>query len=545
MKKLGIMTRKASMWVLLCLVAALCFGLVFLSLGTVAKADDDMTEGDTPAAIELTQSNVTFSVADITFTGNTNYSPEVTVTYKETSDSADVELVKDTDYTITYGNTRDVPTGEFQITGKGDYSGVVNGTFAINPVTITSSNISVAVIGGDVYYNGEALTPELSVKLGDVVLVSGTDYTVSYTNNVNAGAGNFTITGSGNVEGTYTGTFDIKAATDNAWTLLNIKGWMQGKFDAKVNTISSVVKYGRENATYSISRSDDNGAVGDLVRTFTVNADGTINDANGTIAQDLNALEAGYYRLTATVDNKVSNNFNGATTFISFNITEAAYKAPVLTLITEGAGKNDVYTGSQIAMNIQNYDASSMDVELSEGLQLVGNTLYAINAGTYTANFTLKDSGAYWENASEGQDVVTLAWTIAKKKVAVPGYGTDTFTYNGKAMTYLPEGFNADLMSISGNTATAEGDYVATITLKDTANYQWDGSAYADSAVIVHRYEIERTNEAFTVLISILIVVLVLGAGGVLLQYYMHKQRLKIFAMASESVKENNEGGNK
>jgi methionine-rich copper-binding protein CopC len=63
-------------------------------------------------------------------------------------------------------------------------------------------------------YTGRELTP-VFVKDGDTILTEGVDYTISYTDNVNAGKGRFTITGIGKYKGTKTGSFTIRKATNS------------------------------------------------------------------------------------------------------------------------------------------------------------------------------------------------------------------------------------------------------------------------------------------------------------------------------------------
>ena len=62
-------------------------------------------------------------------------------------------------------------------------------------------------------YNGIAKKPVVTVKDGDTVLTSGTDYTVRYENNKNAGTATVRVTGTGNCKGEKTVTFTIKAAS--------------------------------------------------------------------------------------------------------------------------------------------------------------------------------------------------------------------------------------------------------------------------------------------------------------------------------------------
>ena len=65
----------------------------------------------------------------------------------------------------------------------------------------------------DTTYSGEAIEPEIVVKDGETVLVAGTDYTVSYTDNVNPGTATVTVTakeGSEKYSGTASASFVIK-----------------------------------------------------------------------------------------------------------------------------------------------------------------------------------------------------------------------------------------------------------------------------------------------------------------------------------------------
>ena len=76
---------------------------------------------------------------------------------------------------------------------------------------LTNGDITIADIE-DVTYTTQPLTPEVTVKDGEKVLTLNTDYTVSYTNNVNAGTATATITGIGNYSGTVSKTFKVVAA---------------------------------------------------------------------------------------------------------------------------------------------------------------------------------------------------------------------------------------------------------------------------------------------------------------------------------------------
>ena len=67
------------------------------------------------------------------------------------------------------------------------------------PVALAAdlSGAEVTVLGGPFVYNGKAQEPKVTVSLDGMVLNEEADYTLSYGNNVNAGEGSVTVTGTG------------------------------------------------------------------------------------------------------------------------------------------------------------------------------------------------------------------------------------------------------------------------------------------------------------------------------------------------------------
>ena len=53
----------------------------------------------------------------------------------------------------------------------------------------------------DQYYTGSALKPEVKVRNGSKTLLKGTDYTVSYSSNINMGTAQITVNGKGLYKG--------------------------------------------------------------------------------------------------------------------------------------------------------------------------------------------------------------------------------------------------------------------------------------------------------------------------------------------------------
>ena len=100
---------------------------------------------------------------------------------------------------------KDKDSYQWASTGKSDDIEV---NWSISAASISSAKVSAA----KQTFNGQALSPSVTVKLGDRTLKNGTDYAVSYSNNQHAGTAKATVTGKGNYAGTASGTFTISPA---------------------------------------------------------------------------------------------------------------------------------------------------------------------------------------------------------------------------------------------------------------------------------------------------------------------------------------------
>lgn len=151
--------------------------------------------------------NARFSIAPAYYTGS-EVTPEVTVTHSGKT------LVKDRDFTVTYHNNIE-PSSYYNspwvgIDGIGNYQGYVTKSFTINRADISSCTVTLS--DESLTYTGSSLRPTATVKSGDKTLAAGTDFTVSYKDNVKEGTAAVTITGAGNYTGIINTTFTITAA---------------------------------------------------------------------------------------------------------------------------------------------------------------------------------------------------------------------------------------------------------------------------------------------------------------------------------------------
>ncbi len=98
-------------------------------------------------------------------------------------------------YTVSYKNNTEVGTATLTVTGKDGYTGSVSTTFQIVPIDISRAEITLSPEKYD--FDGKAKTPAVTVTLDGKTLKKGTDYTLTYSDNVTPPSGTVTVTGIG------------------------------------------------------------------------------------------------------------------------------------------------------------------------------------------------------------------------------------------------------------------------------------------------------------------------------------------------------------
>ena len=187
-------------------------------------------------------------VADQTYTGSL-IAPNVTVTCN------DVELVKNTDYTVSYSNNKNVGTATISITGIGDYTGTITKKF-----NIVARGISDTTIGSipNQTYTGNSISALPVITYNGATLTKGTDYTLTYSNNVNVGTGTVTIKGQGNFKGTISKTFSISARAMSDTSVANVSSQTYtGNSISPLPTITYNNKTLKKDTDYTLSYSDN------------------------------------------------------------------------------------------------------------------------------------------------------------------------------------------------------------------------------------------------------------------------------------------------
>lgn len=107
-----------------------------------------------------------------------------------------VKLQNKKDYVTEYSNNVNAGTGKILVKGIGSYAGTIEKTFSISPKDI--GKLTITLSSSKLEYDGKAKKPQVIVKDSERVLVSGSDYSIAYKNNVATGAASAVITGKGN-----------------------------------------------------------------------------------------------------------------------------------------------------------------------------------------------------------------------------------------------------------------------------------------------------------------------------------------------------------
>lgn len=142
-------------------------------------------------------------IAEQTYTGH-EIQPDVTVSL------GDYVLTEVSDYTITYEDNIGIGEAGITLIGNGNFEGEQYVTFKIVPIDLSKAAFEDIP---DQTYTGEQITPSVTVSMDGTELEEGTDYTVSYADNINAGTAAVTAMGTGKYSGICTATFTIKPLT--------------------------------------------------------------------------------------------------------------------------------------------------------------------------------------------------------------------------------------------------------------------------------------------------------------------------------------------
>lgn len=406
-------------------------------------------------------STLKITVPSATYNGKAQ-KPAVTVKYNN------YKFKNGTDYTLSYKNNTKIGTATVTVKGKGKLSGTRSVTFKINAKPIKNA---VITYNNSLTYNGSTLSPAVTVKYGNATLKKNTDYTVAYSNNVNAGTGTITITGKGIYGGSVKKTFTIKklgisasavSGTGNkVYTGSVIKPVPAVKVGGRTlkNGTDFTVSYknNTEPGTATLKVTGKGNYSGSVSKTFKITAR-AINDVEVTVPDTVFTGEQvrpdvvvsyGSYQFINNSDYTLSfkDNVNIGTASVvvtgknhlsgSRTVTFPIEKADISS--TEIAVKDATFTGSAVKSDI---DVRLGNVTLKEGTHYTLSYKNNVNAGT--AQVTISGKGSL-------EGAVTKSFTIAKADISKASISASG--------TYAPDGVKIGINAKFGNYTLKSSDY--------------------------------------------------------------------------------------
>lgn len=185
-------------------VTALKTGTGYVTVTASANGYDSVSKDVKIVVSKKSLNNGLLTLSETSYVYDGTYKkPAATVTF------GGKVLQEGKDYTISYRNNLNVGVATVIATGMGDYTGYTSKNFTITKRAMTGGTVSVA---SSVSFTGSNITPSVTVKVAGRTLTSGTDYTVSYSNNKNVGTSNVYVYGKGNYSGSLSAKFDIVPA---------------------------------------------------------------------------------------------------------------------------------------------------------------------------------------------------------------------------------------------------------------------------------------------------------------------------------------------
>lgn len=317
------------------------------------------------------------------------------------------------------------------------YIDIQNSTITLNPTSYT--------------YNGTARKPAVTVKVGKITLASGTDYTVSYSNNTNAG-NNATVivTGKGRCRGKNSKTFTIAKA---APTLTFEQTSLTKKISDAAFTNALTKK-----TDGKVSFSSGNTAVA------------TVNSTSGLVT--IKGIGKTTISATATAGT------NYAAGSASYTLTVTDGKRDISGLTVTLSANSYTYDGSYKKPGVTVKDSK---IILKSGTDYTVSYLNNKNAGTATV--TVKGIGNYKGEKSvdftikKAKPVLTFAEAnVTKTMLDEPFVNTLTKVTDGKIAFKSGNISVATVNSISG-LVTIEGKGTTTITVAAAAGKNYEAGA--------------------------------------------------------------------
>lgn len=360
------------------------------------------------------------------------------------------------------------------------------------------------------------------------------------------GVGTTTITATSAKKGTYAKktasyTLTVKSkelqSSDLELVTTNANKGYDGNVTANVTAqvkSTSLVKTG-DSVTVNGSAAYDSADIG-TSKTITFTTTATPAGATGTTTTDLYYIPAGLTltttgnitakQVTVSIADIDNVEFNGSEQKPELTVTYTENGTPVTltagsdytvtytnntnagtataTIAAKAGGNYTFASGSTLSKNFTITKkavtptlswAPAPDLTYDGSAKTPKPTVMCTSSLTETTDYTFKytNNTAAGDNATVTIEPVTtsnytftspthVTFTIKKASLTVPTKSAD-LDFNKNEQTVTLTDFDGDKMTVSGNKGTNVGDYTATVSLKDAANYEWSGGTTENKTI--------------------------------------------------------------
>ena len=500
---------------------------------TLTIKDGSVTLQDTDYNVNYSNNiNVGTAVATITLKGNYSgdtskefeittapVTPSITASNKNYDGTTDAETVvhfsglcgndnfiKDTDYSINTSSFSDANVGNNK-TVTVDLTLLSNDKtknyYFTGTTPTTSANIIAAALPktatleySTTEYTGEEMKPSVTID----GLILGTDFSVEYADNTNAGTATVIITGIGNYDGTDERKFTITAKSINP----SVDEIADQEYTGEEIEPSVVVKNGTstlvENTDYEVSYSNNTNVTTNakaIVKpknggnyTFT-NVEATFNINPYTLQDSDVALEKSSYKVTGSeIKPVVTVSVNGTiltsgddyTVTYSDNI-EVSDIAPKVTVTGQGNYDGVVNKGFSIT------EKDTQEISFNNATI---NKIYGDSSFTIEANHSVGDGDVIYSSSSG--DVATVNSSTGKVTILKSGStqitatASETADYTETSCTYI---LTVSKKAISATAEVSDKNYDGTTSVDlDNLEVSFSGLVSNDNFVLDTDYEV-------------------------------------------------------
>lgn len=421
--------------------------------------ENDSYKGTKSATLTINPKSLAADM--LTITGTYTYTGAAVTPTFQVKDGEKV-LVSGTDFTAEVTNNVNAGEATVTVTGQGNYQGTVSGKFTISDKDLADGDIVISGLPESVTYTGSGIEPQFTVTFGDIALVKGTDYTVTYSDNENAGTATVTISGQGNYTGTKEAKFTIAPAAAAGTVTISGNNYEVGtELTAEVSGdkhgtltyqwyANGTAVAGETNSTYTIKAGDTSVYV---VATSSGNYEGTLTSS---------AIEVGKTPIPGGVSLVVSGD---STPVAGEQLTVTVANAP------EGFAYSIQWLRDGVAIPGETgttYTLTDADKGHTISAKLVPGEGYT---GEIVANQGVSVAatvpGKLAVTATAGDRTATIRWTVDDGGSPITQYkiqlGENTIYVDGGTTSYIFSGLsNGDTYKITVTAINAMGESAAT-----------------------------------------------------------------------------------